>query len=70
MEFSKSILEAVNRGISLALDDFDDDESVQHIKSKQTNMDHGEIVVKHIFNLLDNDKATAEDLNTLKYWYK
>ena len=28
------ILEAVNRGIQLALDDFDDDE-VQNIKSKQ-----------------------------------
>lgn len=69
MQFSKSILEAINRGISLALDDFDD-ESVQHIKSKQTNVDHVEINVNHIFNLIDNGKVTAEDLNTLKYWYK
>ena len=30
------ILEAVNRGIQLALDDFEDDE-VQNIKSKQIN---------------------------------
>ena len=30
----KQILEAVNRGIQLALDDFDDDQ-VQNIKSKQ-----------------------------------
>ena len=29
------ILEAVNRGIQLALDDFDDEEPVQNIKSKQ-----------------------------------
>ena len=29
------ILEAVNRGIQLALDDFDDEEQVQNIKSKQ-----------------------------------
>ena len=31
----KQILEAVNRGIQLALDDFDDEEQVQNIKSKQ-----------------------------------
>ena len=31
------ILEAVNRGIQLALDDFDDEEQVQNIKSKQIN---------------------------------
>ena len=70
MKFSKYILEAINRGISLALDDFDDDESIQHIKSKQTNTDHVEIIINHIFNLIDNGKATKEDLNTLKYWYK
>ena len=29
------ILEAVNRGIQLALDDFDDEEQVQNVKSKQ-----------------------------------
>ena len=32
----KQILEAINRGIQLALDDFDDEEPVvQHVKSKQ-----------------------------------
>ncbi len=31
----KQILEAVNRGIQLALDDFDSEEQVQNIKSKQ-----------------------------------
>ena len=31
------ILEAVNRGIQLALDDFDDEEQVQNIRSKQIN---------------------------------
>ena len=36
MKNYKQILEAVNRGIQLALDDFDDDE-VQNIKSKQIN---------------------------------
>ena len=34
MKNYNKILEAVNRGIQLALDDFDDDE-VQNIKSKQ-----------------------------------
>ena len=33
MKLTNKILEAVNRGIQLALDDFDDDE-VQNIKSK------------------------------------
>ena len=36
MKNYNKILEAVNRGIQLALDDFDDDE-VQNVKSKQVN---------------------------------
>ena len=35
MKNYNKILEAVNRGIKLALDDFDDEEIVQNIKSKQ-----------------------------------
>ena len=35
MKITNKILEAVNRGIQLALDDFDDEEQVQNIKSKQ-----------------------------------
>lgn len=71
MEFSKSILEAINRGISLALDDFDDNDTpIKHIKSKQTNIDHAEIIVKHIFNLIDKGNITKNDLNELKHWYK
>ena len=37
MKNYNKILEAVNRGIKLALDDFDDEEQVQNIKSKQIN---------------------------------
>ena len=37
MKNYKQILEAVNRGIQLALDDFDDEEQVQNVKSKQVN---------------------------------
>ena len=35
MKNYNKILEAINRGINLALDDFDDEEQVQNIKSKQ-----------------------------------
>ena len=35
MKNYNKILEAVNRGIQLALDDFDDEEQIQNIKSKQ-----------------------------------
>ena len=35
MKTYNKILEAINRGIQLALDDFDDEEQVQNIKSKQ-----------------------------------
>ena len=37
MKNYNKILEAVNRGIQLALDDFDDEDQVQNIKSKQIN---------------------------------
>ena len=37
MKNYNKILEAVNRGIQLALDDFDDEDQVQNIKSKQVN---------------------------------
>ena len=37
MKNYNKILEAVNRGIQLALDDFDDEEQVQNVKSKQIN---------------------------------
>ena len=37
MKNYNKILEAVNRGIQLALDDFNDEEQVQNIKSKQVN---------------------------------
>ena len=42
----KQILEAVNRGIQLALDDFDDEDQVQNIKSKQVN--HKDYTKEHL----------------------
>ncbi len=35
MKNYKQILEAANRGIQLALDDFEDEDQVQNVKSKQ-----------------------------------
>ena len=50
MKNYKQILEAINRGIQLALDDFDDDE-VQNIKSKQVqNRDY----TKEYLDLMDD----------------
>ena len=46
MKNFNKILEAVNRGIQLALDDFDDEESVQNIKSKQVN--HRDYTKEHL----------------------
>ena len=37
MKNYKQILEAINRGIQLALDDFDDEDQIQNVKSKQIN---------------------------------
>ena len=51
MKNYNKILEAVNRGIQLALDDFDDEEQVQNIKSKQ----------------VQNRDYTKEYLDLLKY---
>ena len=49
--YKQKILEAVNRGIQLALDDFEDEEQVQHVKSKQ----------------VQNRDYTKEYLDLLKY---
>ena len=51
MKNYNKILEAVNRGIQLALDDFDDEDQVQNIKSKQ----------------IQNRDYTKEYLDLLKY---
>ena len=51
MKNYNKILEAINRGIQLALDDFDDEEQVQNIKSKQ----------------VQNRDYTKEYLDLLKY---
>ena len=51
MKNYNKILEAVNRGIQLALDDFDDEEQVQNIKSKQVqNRDY----TKEYLDLMDD----------------
>ena len=52
MKNYNKILEAVNRGIQLALDDFDDEEQIQNIKSKQVqNRDY----TKEYLDLVKNE---------------
>ena len=52
MKKYNKILEAVNRGIQLALDDFDDEEQVQNIKSKQVqNRDYTLEEIRHFVDL-------------------
>ena len=53
MKNYNKILEAVNRGIKLALDDFDDEEQVQNVKTKQVqNRDY----TKEYLDFLDSFK--------------
>ena len=80
MKNYKQILEAVNRGIQLALDDFDDEEQVQNIKSKQVqNRDYTKEYLDLMNEVVDlglpsgtlwckyNLGATCE--NTPESWY-
>ena len=66
MKNYKQILEAVNRGIQLALDDFDDEEQVQNnIKSKQVqNRDY----TKEYLNLMND--VVDFDLPSKTLWCK
>ena len=51
MKNYNKILEAINRGLQMALDDFDDEEQVQNIKSKQVqNRDY---IFEEINNFVD-----------------
>ena len=73
MKNYKHILEAVNRGIQLALDDFDDDIQVQHVKSKQTNnLDIIVELLNHIYKkIFNNPKSMSKDnYDTILRWYK
>ena len=66
MKKYKQILEAINRGIQLALDDFDDEELVQNIKSKQVqNRDY----TKEYLDLL-RDEVVDLGLPSRTLWCK
>ena len=54
MKNYNKILEAVNRGIQLALDDFEDDEQIQNIKSKQVqNRDYTKEYLDFMEDVID-----------------
>ena len=65
MKNYNKILEAVNRGIQLALDDFDDEEQIQNIKSKQIN--HRDYT-KEYLDLMEETVDLGLPSGTL--WYK
>ena len=66
MKNYNKILEAVNRGIQLALDDFDDEDQVQNIKSKQVqNRDY----TKEYLDFL-RDEVVDLGLPSGTLWYK
>ena len=61
MKNYKQILEAVNKGIQLALDDFDDDETpIVHRRSKQVGIDEYELVQKAYINNLISKLSNNE----------
>ena len=65
MKNYNKILEAVNRGVQLALDDFDDEDQVQNIKSKQIN--HRDYTKEY----LDLIQDTVDfNLPSGNLWYK
>ena len=68
MKNYNKILEAVNRGIQLALDDFDDEEQVQNIKSKQIN--HRDYTKDYLdwqklVNKLESETLSKQDIKEL-----
>ena len=82
MKNYKQILEAINRGIQLALDDFDDEEQVQNIKSKQVqNRDYTKEYLELMEDVVDlglpsgtlwckyNLGVDPNQLTTRKDWY-
>lgn len=61
MKNYKQILEAVNKGLQLALDDFEDDETpIVHKVSKQVNIDEYELVQKEYVNNLISKLSVSE----------
>ena len=61
MKNYKQILEAVNKGLQLALDDFEDDETpIVHKVSKQVNIDEYQLVQKAYVNNLISKLSVSE----------
>ena len=82
MKNYNKILEAINRGIQLALDDFDDEEQVQNIRSKQVqNRDYTKEYLDLMEEVVDlglpsgtlwckyNLGVDSNKLKTAKQWY-
>ena len=73
MKNYNKILEAVNRGLQLALDDFDDEEQVQNIKSKQVqNRDYTKeyLDFQNLINKFETERNTSKDILELGELHK
>ena len=68
MKNYNKILEAINRGIQLALDDFDDEEQVQNVKSKQVqNRDYTKEYLdwQKLVDKLESETLSKQDIKEL-----
>ena len=73
MKNHKQILEAVNRGIQLALDDFDDEDQVQNVKSKQVqNRDYTKeyLDFQNLIKKFESECNTSKDILELGELHK
>ena len=73
MKNYNKILEAVNRGIQLALDDFDDEEQVQNVKSKQVqNRDYTKeyLDFQNLIKKFETECNTSKDILELGELHK
>ena len=67
----KQILEAINRGINLALDDFDDNSSNDSMRSEIIDIDNGlNDVIKRLEYKLENRCISPEELKKLAKFHK
>ena len=73
MKNYNKILEAVNRGIQLALDDFDDEDQIQNVKSKQVqNRDYTKeyLDFQNLIKKFETECNTSKDILELGELHK
>ena len=69
MKFSKQILEAIKRGVNLALDDFENDTETQ-IQSKPDVIEKYNVIDSKFMNAMNNNDFESLGATTIKNIYK